>query len=574
MATKNQILSNPLDFSVEELYEAIQDGIITYDELCELQDFSSKRRNQLGALINGAEDDDWAKTQSSGTIDSYTMYMRKYPHGNHVVEARSAIENIRLQEEATARREAERTEWEAVPAWDIDAIRKFINAHPDSPYLQQANQLILELQLQEEESAWSLVVKDNVDSLYLFIQSFPYGIHVNEARQLLNDILHPMPIDDLLETIRNIEANKKIIDPIGDITNSILSYLDKGRRNTNVLMDEIRKNKNLLAEGVIRKLLSVRPELDSYLQDAVGANFMKALNNRYSQQAALPTVITPDKIERTSTEFYFWGIPASGKTCLMASLLSAANRGLVEDVKGMSPDVSCSGYNYLTYLMDFFSGEGNVLRLMPGNGQGSVAEMGFNLIDSKKHSHPITFIDMPGEAFKAMHKELAHDSNNPFKSDLDVVNKLLVDKTSNSNQKVHIFVVEYGAHNKKDADGISQQIYLQSATSYIKSKGIFNKRTDMICIIFTKADLAEGGPENFNWKDYLTRYYHGFYTNLCEICDTNEINNGEPVKFWFSIGDVCFRSYCQYNEDAAHKVLNFIVDRTWRQNKLRGIFSK
>ena len=77
MATKNQILSNPLDFSVEELYEAIQDGIITYDELCELQDFSSKRRNQLGALINGAEDDDWAKTQSSGTIDSYTMYMRK-----------------------------------------------------------------------------------------------------------------------------------------------------------------------------------------------------------------------------------------------------------------------------------------------------------------------------------------------------------------------------------------------------------------------------------------------------------------------------------------------------------------
>lgn len=561
---RNHILENPNDFSVEELYQAILEGVVTYEELYTIPEFGAKRRKQLDTLINGAEDDVWAKAQSVNTIETYQEYLDKYPFGVHVVEAKEAIERIKQQAEAERRREAARAEWEALPAYDIEAIRRYIKTHPDSPFLDEARQLIKALSKRAEEMDWNEVDKDDEYSLRSFIDRYPDGYYTAEAREILYDLLNPEPIDDLLEAISKIEEDTNDRDPIGHINNEVLSYLGRGKGATRLFMEEVRKNKNLLSVGVVRSLINAHPDLEVEFEKVVGRNFMRELM-RNEPVIPLPEVNTPDKIERISTEFYFWGIPGSGKTCLMASLLTAANRKNVEDIKGFDMDGTCSGFAYLNYLMSFFRGGNNVFRLMAGNGQGSVAEMGFDLIDSKDKRHPITFIDMPGEAFKAMHKDLAGRSVNPFKSDLEVVEKLLVDGKSNNNQKVHIFVVEYGAHNKRDADGVMQNGYLQSATTYIRQNKIFEKKTDMICIIFTKADLVPGDPESYDWMRYLEENYYGFYNNLCNICKDNEINGGVPEMFWFSIGNVCFRNYCEYNEAATYEILNFIVDRTWKE---------
>lgn len=562
MANRNQILNDVLSFSVEDLYEAIQVGVITYSELCELPDFSFKRRNQLSVLINGSEDDEWANAVSLNTIEGYQNYCSRYQHGKHFDDAQTTIDNIK-------RRETEKEKWDALPKWDIDAIKEYVTNHPNSAYVSDANKIIDEYNWKMDDRIWESVDKDDEYALKCFVREHNCNRHIEEAKCLLNEFTS---IEDLLETIRHIELDVSFGNPVQEIADVISEYINKSRGNRQRFLEALKKNKNLISVGVVKKLLDYEPNFSEQLEEVVGKDFLRALNSRYSQHTALPTVTTPLEISRVSTEFYFWGIPASGKTCLMASLLSAANNGHAEDVDGMDLDTSCKGYDYLTYLMDFFSGEGNIMRLMPGNGQGSVAEMGFDLIDSKGHRHPITFIDMPGGAFKAMHRENSRSTDNPFKEDLDVVKRLLVDNEHNKNQKVHIFVVEYGAHDKKDGDGLSQKAYLQSATAYIKKQKVFEKKTDMICIVFTKADLVEGGPENFDWEAYLEKHYNGFYTNLEAICKEYEINAGKPVKYWFSIGDVCFRSYCKYNEDAAHKILNFIVDRTWKPNKWKRFF--
>jgi hypothetical protein len=46
---------------------------------------------------------------------------------------------------------------------------------------------------------------------------------------------------------------------------------------------------------------------------------------------------------------------------------------------------------------------------------------------------------------------------------------------------------------------------------------------------------------------YMTKNYLGFYNNLLRIAKENNINRGKISIVPFTIGDVCFKDYCRFD---------------------------
>lgn len=57
----------------------------------------------------------------------------------------------------------------------------------------------------------------------------------------------------------------------------------------------------------------------------------------------------------------------------------------------------------------------------------------------------------------------------------------------------------------------------------------------------------------------MTKNYLGFYNNLLLICKEHGINKGRVKIVPFSIGNVCFKDYCQFDATSATKMVDLLV---------------
>lgn len=149
---------------------------------------------------------------------------------------------------------------------------------------------------------------------------------------------------------------------------------------------------------------------------------------------------------------------------------------------------------------------------------------------------------------------------------LDTLHNVLVDNRS-ENRKIHIFVIEYGAENRKH-DGLTQNIFLNGAASYIKNTGIFKKETDAIFIMLTKTDKADDNSTTA-LKQYIDNHYTGFYNVLERICIENEINGKQLKNIAFTLGEVCFQNYCRFDDKASENFLKTILQHSASYKKTR-----
>ena len=277
--------------------------------------------------------------------------------------------------------------------------------------------------------------------------------------------------------------------------------------------------------------------------------------------------------KESCTEIYFWGIPSSGKSCALGAILSVANNGKV--ALSMKKDNKCQGYGYMTRLSNLFKNNGTVSTLPEGTAVTSTYEMGFDLEDQNQKVHPITCIDLAGELVRCMYKKDAKEKPNPQQEEvLDTLTNVMINNRT-QNRKIHFFVIEYGAEDRL-YEGLPQQVYLEAAVAYIQSTGIFKKDTDGLYLLISKVDKAKAYGEELvkKLKSYINDNYQGFYNGLKKICRDNEINGGEVEIIPFSLGEVCFQNYCKFDDRAAAKVVNKIIDRTYgyKPGKMHNLF--
>lgn len=519
MPKKSAILNNVTEYSPEDLASYIQQGFVTLDELVNNTDGEFTAKMQLGVekLLAGSEDEDFKKVMESASIADLQDFLNKYPMGtvahlDAVRERKHVLEKIPASEPIVEESNGEEEEWFSIKnAGDIKLLEAFKKKYPNTSHLFELNKLITAEKNKEHSRKKSPIILKSM---------------INKANSA----------EDVSKIIQVLLENKTIT--IG------------------MLLELIRQDHNLLSSAACNDIISRgilnRNDLSKCGIDNGFINKMltNARSQNFEPARPLQTIAEP------CTEVYFWGIPFSGKTCALGAILSAAKNGLA--ARSMIPDNSCQGFGYMNRLSTIFS-PGRICRLPGGTPVTSTYEMRFDLEDQEHKIHHVACIDLAGELFTCMFmKDAGEQMRDDQKQALETLHNILLENRSN-NRKIHFFVIEYGAE-KRIYNGLPQAEYLNSAAAHLNSIGLFDSNTDAIYVLISKVDNAsyEGSLEEHLLK-YMTKNYLGFYNNLLLICKEHGINKGRVKIVPFSIGNVCFKDYCQFDATSATKMVDLLV---------------
>lgn len=519
MPKKSAILNNVTEYSPEDLASYIQQGFVTLDELVNNTDGEFTVKMQLGVekLLAGSEDEDFKKVMESASIADLQDFLNKYPMGtvahlDAVRERKHVLEKIPASEPIVEESNGEEEEWSSIKnAGDIKLLEAFKEKYPNTSHLFELNKLITAEKNKEHSRKKSPIILKSM---------------INKANSA----------EDVSKIIQVLLENKTIT--IG------------------MLLELIRQDHNLLSSAACNDIISRgilnRNDLSKCGIDNGFINKMltNARSQNFEPARPLQTIAEP------CTEVYFWGIPFSGKTCALGAILSAAKNGLA--ARSMIPDNSCQGFGYMNRLSTIFS-PGRICRLPGGTPVTSTYEMRFDLEDQEHKIHHVACIDLAGELFTCMFmKDAGEQMRDDQKQALETLHNILLENRSN-NRKIHFFVIEYGAE-KRIYNGLPQAEYLNSAAAHLNSIGLFDSNTDAIYVLISKVDNAsyEGSLEKHLLK-YMTKNYLGFYNNLLLICKEHGINKGRVKIVPFSIGNVCFKDYCQFDATSATKMVDLLV---------------
>lgn len=522
---KQEILENPAKYTAQQLANFIIDGLVTFKELQEETNglFDVRKRKEVEHILQVADDEEWEKALQENTEEAFRKYLDKFPNGKHAEDAKKSIRKAQTEEEH-----------------------------------------------KKDEEDYRNVDKNSTKELQDYINKHPNGAHVKEAMQLINDlnkgIITPRNPSTLISDIKAIETAKADYPNRASqetaIIQIITEYLDNGYVSKEEFIQLVSDDHNLLGSSIVKQLVDNGVITSQDLLDAgIDPKFIQKMMKQVPT-IQLDWVEPPTKINKQSTEVYFWGITYSGKTCALAALLSVAQSGKVAT---FDPDNDSQGYGYMTQLANILE-PGEVSPLMEGTSEDCFYEMGFDL-KAGKRIHPITLIDMPGELMHFMYIYHTNPQSIPTsKLELfDTMHNLLIDNRTR-NRKIHIFVIEYGAE-RKSYRNVPQRTYLDGAFQYLKSTKIFKKDTDAIFILLTKVDKIKGGNRKEQIKQYISDNYSNLKQLLDDICDSNEINGGKVEVIPFSVGDVCFQDYCKFNPEAAENLLRIILRRSASNKK-------
>lgn len=517
-------LENILD-NIEE-YSQNVDGLVMALKYAGVKDFEEFKKvisenhisikktvqDQIEEKFNVSEEADWEEAKRLNTEEAYQNYLNLYPYGNFREEARERKNKLKEKKE----KEACDNAWYDVDKEDADKIKSFIETYPNCTHVNEAKECLKKLEKKEEG-----------------IQSL-----LNRIDELINKNKDDKIVEEIKKSIKN--GNCKVED----------------------LLDAIKEDNNILNSYLAHRLWYDKVITD-FSRTEIDDDFISLIKKDALSKTVFPDVAPLSQVSKSPcTEVYFWGIPSSGKSCALGAILSSAKSGKV--ARSMQQDPNCQGYGYMTRLANIFKSKGSVGILPGGTPVSSTYEMGFDLEDEDGKMHPITCIDLAGELVACMYQKNAKEQlDNEQESVLKTLTDVLVDNKTD-NKKIHFFVIEYGAEDKLYR-GLTQRDYLDAAAAYIQSTGIFKKDTVGVYILITKVDKVkfESGSLKDELRTYMKDNYKGFYNILERICKDNDINGGKVAIQPFSLGKVCFRDYCKFNDMYAVEVVRIIMGRAY-----------
>ncbi len=527
---REEILENILSLSARDLVDHILDGTVTFDELVRDSNgqFAFDKRQEVEQLLRNREEEQWNEIRATRAISQIEAYIQTFPNSPFISEAEAFIIEIRDEEAHREENEA----WQNTDKTSIESLHNFMASYPNSRYNAEATRLISEIEI-------SRIIRPDFDRFMRELKS-----KLNNPSCFAEHI-----VDYLQESIRKQVIQERDI------------------------LEIIRKDHNIFKPTIIQSLIEL--SLISYdnliTQAEINPKFIQPLYER-EETLGFPPAQEIDKVDRASAEIYFWGLPASGKTCALGSILSTAENTELYTMN-VIPN-SQGGFDYMNRLISAYKNNGEVFPLFEGTQRGSSYLLEFDLIEEDDTSHPISCIDISGEMLPIIYKKVAGQLNANVEED-DEGNvhyyqneeEVALERLTNmlryerkGNRKIHFFVVEYGGSDKL-YEGLGQKYYLENMVKYIDEHNVFTKSTDAIFILMTKADQAE--QEDLNpteaCREELLRNYNNFTQSLKRVCRRNNINNGELIVIPFTLGEVCFRNYCLFDNHCSENVLRALV---------------
>ncbi len=363
------------------------------------------------------------------------------------------------------------------------------------------------------------------------------------------------------------------VDQVDDPFVYIQSEMEKGNITSEELQNMLCDNRNLLDSGTVKQCIDHgMMDGDALVAGGINQVFVDRLGS--IPEDVLPQAGRIESIPGPTTEVYFWGIPSSGKTCALGTILAAA-RGITV-TKSMKVE-KCQGALYQMKLSQIFKRE-NFYCTLPGR---TPVDTNFAIQtvmeDLDRKDHHITLIDMAGELFCAILWEdvgLEDNIKDSHRRALEEFKKMLVTNKSN-NPKYHFFIIEYGEGEKK-YKGFDQDTYLEKGMQYLNDNGVLADANNGLFVIVTKTDLvrrdiSEDEDANQYLIDFLNERYPNFFAQLQTYCERSGMWGGNfPPPIPFDIGEVCFKNYCQVKTERAQQVVQTLLSPPPQAARKRG----
>lgn len=545
MSKKERILNNcrangGTTIPIDSFVNYIRENVVTYRELCEagLKDDLAEKISQRLEL----EDDQlWIKSVQINTIQSYSDYLLYTSLGKHKDEAQSKID------------EFDDRKWTDVQSsLSANSLNYYLDEFPKGKHAVEAQGLLADLPWLDTKR------KNTIEAYTLYMQNNP-GKHVTEAHAAIRSIQDDRDWNNAC-VVGTSQAYRDYLTsyPHGKHAIEAQNRIDSGAAGEQFLnalridpnaypaVDPDPSNRDTIQASVGNGVITWND-----IANIFGYEKMEAIRS-VSAPTPLPSSVAPDSLQPNSTEVYFWGTPGSGKTCALGTIISSANR------TGILETLSCTGQYYMDLLSNIFIG--NSYCTLPDSTQTSnIQEMIMKLTDEKGRQHKLTLIDLAGELFRMVFKT----RNNMFVTDED---KIVLDKAmnyleDNRNNKIHFFIVEYGAHAKM-WDGLNMANYLSQMIQFLKEKKVFRKSTVGVYVLVTKCDRmsCDRSERPRVANEYVKTKLASFWNTLERTCKDAAISDLRTLSF--SVGDVFAQNLCVYDGEDTKKVINKLLTKT------------
>lgn len=509
MNDKDYILDHLDDLSSQTLADYIRKEVITFDDLQREGLLKTKQEEIKDLLQRDPDEEAWKEACEKNTSEAYKDYLENNPVGNHRPEARDKMHSLENEQVSNS-----------------------------------------------EEHVWNDINSDSISDLEDFISNYPGSKHRSEAKRRINELRRVAKLSGVQRIQRIIQK----YDP-EDVPDKIDQLICDQKATEEDVYELFRNDHNVLPVEAVQMLDRV---IDfSKLSDSANINkkFIDKLEDfDINNQFELDTDVSPlSSIPDGFTEIYFWGVPASGKTCAVGSIMSTMTNG--SGVKSVMPYNESQGSKYMMPLASSFRKD-EVCVLPPRTKVEETFEMRYLITDDNNKEHKVAFIDLSGELFECMHLSRANATLSPKQRQaLKILEDILVNNRS-KNPKIHFFVIEYGSENNRYR-GLSQNDLLLSCLNYLDDKNILKDNTIGSYIIITKADKA--GKADIG--KYIDDNYLGFFNGLSQRMTKWGINTRKGVaqvkRFPFSIGDVCFQKWCLYDAEWTQYIIAEIKERSY-----------
>ena len=525
-----KLLNNYADLKVDDYNGCIGNDV--YKALMEsLRDPEETRL--WGDILSMSENNE-AEIQNK--LRSVLDYVARYPNGPKILDANVLKDGLNRKQDEM--REA--LEWNALDKHDYNAMRN---------YKQKYSNTVHKVEL--DDGMWQLTDGVSTEQLQRYLDDWQNGAgrHVDEAQNMLKAM--EVWNNGIGEEWDDIFKIKKFIDE-----NPNFPFISEVKEKYDL------KRRSVLSDLRIHPEKCGKSDLDRYIKEGI------LTREALEMEGVLPPPrnVDPEQLPNLeqfsanpnyeaksgSTDVYLFGVPGTGKTCLLMGLTGAAGNGYTINFRE-------KGGPYAAALQQYVEA-GVTPESTPGK---YVTTIKCNIEEERKEkktvilNHHVNFVEMSGEEFA--HKIANNENDSISFSDMgDGTNQLL----RNSNRKVFFIVIDPTVDNikftfkKYEKDENGNVIGIRPVTEYINQLACINKfvalfeadenrefmkKVDAIHFIVTKADTFGESEESRKKEasDLMHKKYANPIRDLIGYCRrTKRVNfasDYSPMVYPFSL---------------------------------------
>ncbi|MDE6198964.1 MAG: hypothetical protein K2L55_02595 [Muribaculaceae bacterium] len=563
MALTEQQVNMVMSQSVEQIKKYISQGLISFpDDLAKYKDSPKYKaiEKELTSMPSHEASARWKEIEAMDNSDlatltaalgSFISVYGSYP-GNQTL-----VDSARLRLSSLTA-DVERNDWEKIDDRSITALLTHRRKYQSTSH-----------ETDIDNRVWELTDKDNAMQVNRYIQEFPNGLHRVEAQDMLGaqELWKGVSTDADLVTLSDY-IQEESLSPFIPMATEMLQELKRAE------IAKMLENPGTYKVDFLKLLIDEKifSQQELIAHGVCTAGTFDMLYNSPELPSIEQTENSNPQIAKGATDVFLFGIPSSGKTCVLMGLLGSKN--FVYDNAASGP-----GGTYADNLSIY-----RRHNKAPGRTYGNfVAQIqGMVYRDNSETVYPINLIEMSGEEF-AMKIALNPENLVDFEDMGTGATKIL----TSDNRKIIFIVIDPTADGLiklsstlKDGSPVTriveQDIIITKMVNMLIKNPKVLKNTNAIHFILTKSDTLGSRDERDKIAvERIRQLYGKTIMTLRDICKTYSINKStdyQPSLFTFSLGEFHVGDLFEYDSYDADKLMNIVTSMA-QGRKEKGFFN-